>query len=102
MGEWLDGQKPLLENRKHAFVTGPDGEGMTDLNSLVELENGVFLADAMDDRGQIIANASDGRAYVLSPVPEPQTTNLCNAPGWAGIDGRGRQTPEEGGRSLTH
>lgn len=64
-----------IGNRKHAFVTGPNGEGMTDLNSLVKLEKGVFLADAtgINDRGQIIANASDGRAYLLSPIPEPRT-----------------------------
>lgn len=47
---------------------------MTDLNSLVKLEDGIFLSDATDinDRGQIIANASDGRAYLLFPVPEPE------------------------------
>lgn len=64
-----------IANRRHAFVTGPDGEGMTDLNSLVELGNGIFLSEAtgINDRGQIITNASDGRAYLISPVPEPQT-----------------------------
>ena len=48
---------------------------MTDLNSLVELQNGAFRADAtgINDRGQIIANASDGHAYLLTPVPEPET-----------------------------
>ncbi|MBA4142139.1 MAG: DUF3466 family protein [Nitrosospira sp.] len=73
-GQVVGWAETAIGNRKHAFVTGPDGEGMTDLNSLVELENGIFLADAMgiNDRGQIIANASDGRAYLLSPVPEPQ------------------------------
>jgi probable HAF family extracellular repeat protein len=68
-----------IANRRHAFITGPDGNGMTDLNSLVELQNGTFLADAtgINDRGQIIANASDGHAYLLTPlltpVPEPET-----------------------------
>lgn len=63
-----------VADRKHAFITGPDGVGMTDLNSLVKLENGTFLAGAtgINDLGQIIANASDGRAYLLSPVPESE------------------------------
>lgn len=39
----------------HAFVTGPDGVGMTDLNSLVTLTNGAHLFDAtaINDHGQI-------------------------------------------------
>jgi probable HAF family extracellular repeat protein len=28
---------------QHAFITGPDGEGMTDLNSLVDLPQGTIL-----------------------------------------------------------
>jgi hypothetical protein len=56
-------------------MTGPNGVGMTDLNSLVKLENGTFLAEAtgINDRGQIITNASDGHSYLLTPVPEPET-----------------------------
>ena len=48
---------------------------MTDLNSLIKLGNGIFLADAtgINDKGQIIANASDGHAYLISPIPEPET-----------------------------
>jgi len=64
-----------IGNQRHAFITGPNGAGMTDLNSLVKLENGTFLYDAngINDRGQIIANASDGHSYLLTPVPEPET-----------------------------
>jgi len=64
-----------IANRRHAFITGPDGTGMTDLNSLIKLGNGIFLADAtgINDKGQIIANASDGHAYLISPIPEPET-----------------------------
>ena len=49
----------------HAFITGPDGVGMTDLNSLVDLPEGVLLTDATDinDAGQVIAIA----------IPEPQS-----------------------------
>lgn len=66
-----------IGNQRHAFITGPNGAGMTDLNSLVHLGNGTFLYDAngINDRGQIIANASDGHSYLLTlaPVPEPDT-----------------------------
>ena len=60
---------------QHAFITGADGVGMTDLNTLVNLKNGIYLGNAtgINDRGQIIANGSDGHAYLLSPVPEPET-----------------------------
>jgi probable HAF family extracellular repeat protein len=69
---WAD---TAIGNRKHAFITGPDGEGVRDLNDLVKLENGTFFTDAqgINDHGQIIANASDGFAYLLTPVPEPET-----------------------------
>ena len=30
------------EGFKHAFITGPDGAGMTDLNSLVDVPGGGF------------------------------------------------------------
>lgn len=74
-GQVVGWAETSIANRRHAFLTGPDGEGMTDLNSLVTLENGVYLASAngISDIGQIIANASDGRAYLLSPIPEPET-----------------------------
>ena len=41
----------------------------------MKLENGTFLAGAtgINDRGQIITNASDGHSYLLTPVPEPET-----------------------------
>jgi probable HAF family extracellular repeat protein len=49
----------------HAFITGPNGVGMTDLNSLVDLPDGVILTSAEDinNAGQVIANA----------IPEPQS-----------------------------
>jgi probable HAF family extracellular repeat protein len=53
----------------HAFVTGPDGEGMMDLNSLVDLPQGVILTNATDinNNGQVIA---------VGTVPEPETYAL--------------------------
>jgi probable HAF family extracellular repeat protein len=54
-----------------AFITGPNGEGMTDLNSLVDLPAGVFLTEAVaiNNMGQVIAQA----------VPEPESYALMLA-----------------------
>ena len=56
---------------QRAFVTGPDGEGMTDLNSLAHLP-GVVLTNAWDinNNGQVIA---------LGLIPEPETYALMLA-----------------------
>ena len=53
-----------IPDTPHAFITGPHGVGITDLNSLIDLPEGVILTDARDinDSGQVIANA----------IPEPQ------------------------------
>jgi probable HAF family extracellular repeat protein len=74
-GEVVGQSHTAAGNAFHAFITGPNGIGMTDLNSLVKLENGTFLVSArgINDKGQIITNASDGHSYLLSPVPELQT-----------------------------
>jgi probable HAF family extracellular repeat protein len=59
----------------HAFITGANGVGLTDLNSLVSLTGGDYLVEArgINDQGQIIANSEFGHAYLLTPVPEPET-----------------------------
>ena len=64
----------LASGVNHAFITGPNGIGMTDLNSFVTLSDGAFLYDArgINDNGQIVAEGSDGFAYLLDPVPEPK------------------------------
>ena len=51
----------------HAFITGPDGVGMTDLNSLIDLPDGVTLIGAIDinNAGQVVAAAQ--------VIPEPET-----------------------------
>lgn len=66
---------------QHAFITGPNGQGMIDLNSLLSLEGGTYFVQShgVNDRGQIIANASNGHAYLLSPVPEPETYAMMMA-----------------------
>ena len=50
---------------QHAFITGPDGAGMMDLNSLVDLPGGVILTSAagINNSGQVIATGT---------IPEPE------------------------------
>lgn len=62
-----------------AFVTV--GGRVVDLNSLVDLTDGSYLtvARAINDGGQIVASASNGRTYLLSPtaaVPEPEAVQM--------------------------
>jgi probable HAF family extracellular repeat protein len=51
---------------EHAFITGANGEGMIDLNSLVDLPDGVILKDALD-----INNA--GQVIAIGMIPEPES-----------------------------
>ena len=57
---------------QHAFLF-QNGQ-LLDLNSLINL-SGTYLqeATAINDLGQIVANGSDGQAYLLTPIPEPST-----------------------------
>ncbi|SFH42836.1 PEP-CTERM protein-sorting domain-containing protein [Nitrosospira sp. Nsp14] len=57
---------------EHAFVTGPNGAGMMDLNLLVDLPVGVVLTHANDinNNGQVVA---------IGIVPEPETYALLLA-----------------------
>ena len=50
---------------RHAFITGPNGAGMMDLNSLVDMPGGVILEQAtgINNAGQVIA---------IGIVPEPE------------------------------
>ena len=67
-----------------AFVTELNGQGMTDLNSLVTGVSGhLVTASGINDAGQIIAEGEENiytgydEIYLLtptaSPVPEPET-----------------------------
>jgi uncharacterized membrane protein len=60
------------EVNRHAFIYGLNSDTLTDLNTLVDLP-GVVLneAVAINDHGQILVNSGNGRAYLLTPVPEP-------------------------------
>ena len=52
----------------HAFITGPNGVGMTDLNSLVNPPSGFTFdsATAINNHGQVAAEGLAGR------IPEPE------------------------------
>jgi probable HAF family extracellular repeat protein len=66
------GSADTADGQRHAFVTGPHGTGMTDLNSLVHLPFGNILTDAtgINNRGQII---------VVGIIPEPETYAMLMA-----------------------
>lgn len=65
------------EPERWVFVTGPNGFGLTDLNSLVTLSDGAKLvgAAAINNAGQIIAYDTNGIYYLLSPGPDPDDKN---------------------------
>ena len=65
------GLAPGHYDRYRGFIAGPDGEGMMDLNSLVDLPQGVILTNAggINNNGQVIATG----------VPEPETYALLLA-----------------------
>lgn len=60
----------------HAFVTGGNGEGMVDLNLLVDLPDGVTLtgAEGINNSGQVIATG-----IFIPPIPEPESYALMLA-----------------------
>jgi probable HAF family extracellular repeat protein len=71
------GWTSVAENpyQHHAFVTGPDGVGMTDLNSLVHLLDGWVLIEArgINNAGQVIALGT------VAFIPEPESYALLLA-----------------------
>lgn len=71
----VNGSHVTAGSHSHAFVTGLNGEGMTDLNSLVNLTGGQVLKEAVgiNNAGQIIANGS------VSTIPEPESYALVLA-----------------------
>ena len=57
---------------EHAFITGPNGVGMTDLNSLAPLPPGWVIRNAIG-----INNA--GQVLIVATIPEPETYALMLA-----------------------
>ncbi len=71
---------------QHAFITGPNGVGMTDLNALVSLPGGVVLTEAtgINNLGQVAVTGY-----------HPRTRNLCHAVGRPGSAGLYRAPPQD-------
>lgn len=67
-------------SKRRAFITGANGQGLVDLNSLVQLGGGYLLdsAKGINNVGQILASGNDGHSYLLTPmaIPEPGTWAL--------------------------
>ncbi|WP_083440346.1 PEP-CTERM sorting domain-containing protein [Aquincola tertiaricarbonis] len=72
------GHAQVAADRRHAFMTLAQAQGMVDLNTLVSLPQGEWLEFAYDvnEAGQIIAESNLGRAFLLSPVPEPSVAMM--------------------------
>ena len=69
------GMSDAFPGSPRAFITSPDGRGMMDLNSLVDLPPGVGLvgATAINDAGQLTALGW------IAPIPEPEISALLLA-----------------------
>jgi probable HAF family extracellular repeat protein len=76
--------------RYYGFITGPDGQGVINLDTLFPLANGDYFiyATGVNNLGQFIANTELGHAYLISPIPEPVTLALWTGGlllvGWRG------------------
>ncbi|MDD2760372.1 MAG: hypothetical protein PHH11_08760 [Methylomonas sp.] len=68
-GGQVVGHSITVGGEEHAVMWQAGSASPIDLNTLVALSSG-FLNNAMgiNDAGQIIANSSDGRAYLLTPA----------------------------------
>lgn len=62
VGTWYN----AVDRTPHPFITGPNGVGITDLNSLADMPGGVILTQAMD-----INNA--GQVIAMGVIPEPES-----------------------------
>lgn len=72
------GRAELASGVLHAFITGADGIGLYDLNDFAHLSDGSYFSDALgiNEVGQVLAQSSTGKLYLLRPVPEPSTYAL--------------------------
>lgn len=64
--------------RDFAFITGANGQGVIDVNSLFTLADGDWFRNVtgINDQGQFVVNSGYGHAYLISPIPEPATLAL--------------------------
>ena len=72
-GQAVGASRLTVGGPRYAFVTGADGVGMSNLNSLVDLPEGQVLTDAfaINNAGQVVA--------VASTIPEPESYALLLA-----------------------
>jgi probable HAF family extracellular repeat protein len=69
LGQIVGDANAAGSSQTHAFVTGPNGANMVDLNTEVTPPNGGYFMSAkgINDKGQVVAVAGDGIAYLLTP-----------------------------------
>ena len=65
------GWSQMAAGDRHSFITGPNGVGMTDLNSLVDLPSRIV-------RGSVDIN-NVGQVIIVADIPEPETYALMLA-----------------------
>jgi probable HAF family extracellular repeat protein len=67
--------------RDYAFITGANGQGVIDVNSLFTLADGDWFRSVtgINDHGQFVVNSGRGHVYLISPIPEPATLALWGA-----------------------
>jgi len=77
------------EGVSHAFITGPNGVGMVDLHSLVDLPNDLKLTNALDinNAGQVLA--------LTAVIPEPEIYAML-------LGGLGLNMADNQNRALQH
>lgn len=87
----------------YAFVTTPEGMAHS-LDSLFDFSAGSFSpffidAPGINEAGQVLANAINGHAYLLTPVPEPLTgLMLLSGIGVIAVAGRRSGSPSRKAR----
>jgi probable HAF family extracellular repeat protein len=69
----VTGYSSTATGESHAFVYS-NGQ-MIDLNNFIDPALSLTLTDAPDinHKGQIVANSTSFRAFLLTPIPEPST-----------------------------
>jgi probable HAF family extracellular repeat protein len=77
------GEAGTADGLGHAFITGPNGAGMTDLNSLVSLQAPNVVATAINNHGQLV---------ISTTIPEPETYAMLFGLGLLGFIWRRRTT----------
>jgi len=66
------------DQRNYAYITGPGGQGVINIDSLFSAPQGdlFWSVTGINDQGQFVLNTRYGHAYLVSPVPEPATLAL--------------------------